>query len=132
MREIKFRAFHKEQKRMFEVGAISFELKKVFQKDGLSWRFDEVELMQFTGLHDKNGKKIWENDIVKLSFPSGELAFIKWEQSECKFVAYRRWSSQYGATLHVCGNYLLRNDFYADFEIIGNIWDNPELIKETT
>ena len=79
---------------------------------------------QFTGLYDKNGKEIYEGDIIR-SFDSNDdaiLHYIVWE--EARFVALykgRNFSSK-------C---FLKQDWLDEFdkEVIGNIHDNPELLK---
>lgn len=80
-------------------------------------------LGQFTGLTDKNGKKIFEGDIVKR-----ELTYITIE-------AYISWDTKYLQYRLICingkhkGNYWWLTSNSEDYELIGNIYDNPELLE---
>ncbi len=70
---------------------------------------------QFTGLTDKNGKKIFEGDCVEYK---EEIGVIEYHDQEAMFiVAFDTWLSDFD---HLYGH---------DVEIIGNIHDNPELMK---
>lgn len=80
---------------------------------------------QFTGLHDKNGRKIWENDIVSEDFSNykGVIRFSEFESLELKNV---------GFNIEWYGGIYYRQDltYWADkCEIIGSAIDNPELLK---
>lgn len=124
MREIKFRAWDNYSKSMVYVG---------FSIPNDGWRkiegdknFD-LELMQFTGLLDKNGKEIYEGDIVKAFHPT-ELAEIKvagevaWNP-ESKNYMYAGWYIK-PLNKHVV---LMAGD--VEYEIIGNLYENPDLLK---
>ena len=87
-----------------------------------SMRTDEVEpetVGQYTGLTDKNGKKIFDGDIVEC-VSGGEQAVISWlKYSACFGLSFDGWC---------CGfdDY----DFSPnDFKVIGNIHDNPEILQ---
>ena len=84
---------------------------------------DEKTLCQFTGLCDKNGKRIWENDVVWLVYNGEEHIYqIVWDNSELDFKATNG-EENYGSNFE----YLLCCD---ESEVIGNIFDNRELLQE--
>ena len=86
-------------------------------KDQL-FRCDGNTLCQYTGLTDKNGKKIWENDIVRNE--KGDIGVVQWFEEHAAFMIWNK-------TKHyVC--YLAENDF-SKIEIAGNIFDNAELLE---
>lgn len=114
MREIKFRAWDKEQEKMYYVPAIYFSLKVAalgMGKDSIEVGFDNVELMQYTGLKDKNGKEIYEGDIVEW--------FTKGNEKERAQVSWWSYPGHWG---------WWPNNIYS-MEVIGNIYENPELLK---
>lgn len=84
---------------------------------------DPKTLCQFTGLCDKNGKRIWENDVVWLVCDGKEHIYqIVWDNSELDFKATKG-EENYGTNYE----YLLCCD---EIEVIGNIFDNKELLQE--
>lgn len=84
------------------------------------WEYAEIDpdtLCQYTGLTDKNDKKIWENDIVEL--PDGEGYFTcEWEEGTARFVM-----NGDGLTVD------FDNYWSYQTEVAGNIFDNPELLE---
>lgn len=65
---------------------------------------------QFTGLCDKNGKKIFEGDIVES--PNGTQGFIEWQNAECAFL------------VNIGDDWQTMDD--CPYEVIGNIYDKGE------
>ena len=126
MREIKFRAWHKEKKIMGEVLGIDILHKEIFfsNEDVDCYEhtdFKDIELMQYTGLKDKNEKEIYEGDIVKLRANHG-IGVIKYSDEWGAFVVeYIK-----PRPLVVLG----MNYYKEDIEVIGNIYENSELLGE--
>lgn len=119
---LRFRAWLKEDKEMIEVEEIHFYKGEFdFIGDGITWmcKSNDCVLMQSTGLRDKNGKEIFEGDIVKMAKNVySELTY--YEVVRHRGGAYRLESKRYGCELW------LR---HTDCEIAGNIWENPELLE---
>ena len=97
---------------------------------------DTSTICQFTGLKDKKGKLIWENDIVRFQFDNDDCPFpnkdIKKRIGKVFFSDFRAsWSIAMGRNGSKCFN----NDLFKyvqngnRVEIIGNIFDNPELLE---
>lgn len=131
MREIKLRVWDKTRKMMFEAVAYYPTLKSVDviykYKDGVSNKVnlygDTFELMQYTGLKDKNGKEIFEGDICTYNKYTKESG--RKEHSEPKVIFWDE--SKAGFEINPKGNYQA-GLFYWEYEIIGNIYENPELL----
>lgn len=122
----RYRAWMKSLKWMCDVTNISFDSKFVDicqQGDTeryteMSVEFDEITLMQSTGLKDKNGKEIFEGDIVKMSKDVySEPTY--YEVVRHRGGAYRLESKQHGCELW------LR---HTDCEVVGNVYENKELL----
>ena len=112
MREFKFRAWDYE-KREF-VGTIGYI--GLLNKEGkISFILSKILVFQqYTGLKDRNGKEIYEGDIIEID--DTELV-IEWENSICGFIAGEKHNSA------LCKN---RKD---DTKVIGNIYENSNLLK---
>ena len=117
---MEFRAWDLEDKGMFDVLEINLSGQHVTYFDGAPRDREypeEIVLMQYTGLKDKNGKEIYEGDILNGDFPD----VVFWDNDR--------------------GQWGLRNSENPDDtlweikrdnnpEIIGNIYENPELLEE--
>jgi len=117
MREIKFRAWDKEQKKMsFFVGI--FHDLSIFNTNNNPKNF---ELMQFTGLKDKNGKEIYEGDIVE--FIGHKNRVVSWTPDDHH---YAGWYAIGG----IRSLPIYSGKEPNTIEVIGNIYENPELISK--
>lgn len=164
MREIKFRAWNRSKNRMETVNLIKwFELQysqvstrfndkqtgKIIddwhaygQEDGA----DNVILMQYIGLHDKNGKDIYEGDIFKFddeiwsscytdcgteynSFKTHEqYASVEFMYGKFDLINFKYHDSQVCADLNE-NDEMAFYEFASENEVVGNIYENPELLK---
>lgn len=134
----KFRAYAKRLDRMMEVTVVDFEEQKVellVARDGsltsaIGVPFDDIELMQSTGLFDKNGVEIFEGDVVQYvdaSYINGtfEDTFVNTgvvEFSQGMFTISNREAVEIDDLL---------DGSTWDVEVIGNIYENPELVEVT-
>lgn len=118
-REFKFRAWIKSNERMeYCIGVNPFY---VTDCDRLNWKYEEVELMQYSGIKDKNEKEIYEGDIVKWKFKRCWKTEVHISQ-----VIWDDFYSSYKLTLRG-DNAKMRKDI--EYEIIGNIYKNPDLLE---
>lgn len=119
----RFRAWDKEFKEMVQVDALVFDeqIIKATYKNGNIVKEDlkNYVLMQSTGLRDKNGKEIFEGDVVKMA-KNVYSEPTYYEVVRHRGGAYRLESKQYGCELW------LR---HTDCEIAGDIYENPELVE---
>ena len=130
-RKIKFRYFDNTQKKMFtreELKNDSKLLDALYVTDLIVDKHD-IEIMQFTGLKDKNDKEIYEGDIIRISKVLDYDNFVT--DVYFKDSAYRyRHNDGSGSVLP---RYTKKVKGYEkvteDFEIIGNIYENKELLE---
>lgn len=108
-----------------------FEPTTIFYSSGETDGWCEVDpstICQCTGLKDKNGKLIWENDIVKRSYClySSEAKYE--ERENCGIVKYDKEYARFGYQCSVFAM-LSESKKHDTIEVIGNIFDNPELLE---
>ena len=125
MRDIKFRAWDKMNKCMFDLYLCSIN-KKGEEIKTLNDFIKEVQedgsvVMQFTGLADKNGKEIYEGDIVKI--------IMKWEDDRIGLVKWIKNETMFSIDVYDMGLHSLSFSGSAveGIKIIGNLYENPEL-----
>lgn len=129
--KLKFRAWHRELGRMMLIKNMWFqddkveelELNDTVMNDFITAYPDEIELMQSTGLKDKNGKEVFVGDIIKCTRGCPHEVYLE---------------KEYGGTyiggmpaIYLKG--LLSGYAWTEHEeIIGNIYENPELLEDLT
>jgi len=126
----KFRAWDKHGQKMFANDELIIWNGNVYANDSKKltcnnlkgWSIDDEYLMQSTGLKDKNGKEIFEGDILDYK---GRKALVRWHGSYASFI-YRFVDELQKRNTEWKPLYLA----YMKCEIIGNIYENPELLED--
>ena len=130
----KFRAWHIHKQIMCEVIRIDFEQEIVtldLETDDdeyywmeTDWNFSDVEIMQYTGCRDKNGIEIYEGDVIKDKYD--KIWLVQWYVGA--FVITNKIPDSDGqTTTYSHFSNVSNHHFY--FEVIGNMWKNPELLE---
>ena len=126
----KFRAWDKHSQKMFANDELLIWNNNVYANDSKKltcnnlkgWSIDDEYLMQSTGLRDKNGKEIFEGDILDYK---GRKALVRWHGSYASFI-YRFVDELQNRKTEWKPLYLA----YMKCEIIGNIYENPEFLED--
>jgi uncharacterized phage protein (TIGR01671 family) len=144
--EIKFKVWDKKNKKMIDFGDIEFLITGGYHQlsfpdsdaDPEGWEkwsiYDDYDFLQFTGLYDKNDKEIYRGDVllssgldktinIKQKILKGRKSpmFVLFKDGSFKLKKENKRSRKY----NLFGGLILR----FQFEVIGNIYENPELIK---
>ncbi|MEC0719693.1 YopX family protein [Bacillus haynesii] len=130
MREIKFRAWNKELKKF----VYSRDVVMILEEDGTldihetsHWDqdfenvSDEIVLLQYTGLKDKNGREIYEGDVVKginfnMTRPQRFIGEVEYSYNGYTVKGVKQYTG-------------LRSELNINFEVIGDVYRNPELLE---
>lgn len=142
-RVINFRAWDRENKKMqwpceISIGELQGSpIHRTFEQGSIETCppnpgvIEDYELMQFTGLLDKNGKEIYEGDVIRINnlvenWKRGEPEF-DWRVLRVWWNRYT-WSLQNEVIARPLTDYDLRTLEPYELEVIGNIYENPDLI----
>jgi len=156
-REMKFRAWIPNTGWLADGFSIAMDGTEWYDDNGHSWPLSQLELMQFTGLKDKNGKEIYEGDIVKFAVKrklcdfcaskeiSSELKYASstfcphcgTKVKDIDFITVAEVVFDKGGFAYKWSNeesyyqswQTFINEIYLEWtEVIGNIYENPELL----
>lgn len=127
----KFRAWDKNKNKMYQVRGINFDNEdlwlKINETQIMGANLFEVELMQYTGLKDKNGKEIYKGDIVECKCGNtGKTILRQVEYIGVSFCTKNgSFYNQKTKQREYC--YIPLKPYV---KVVGNIYENPELLKE--
>ena len=146
----KYRMWNRITSTMHHVEGLYFDSEEIQYKDEVGIlrfiKFENTILMQSTGLHDKNGKEIFEGDILKFNdewsdycyegYVDGStegINFVEIIRETTCFTFGKFQTSDSSLLYFMRDEYLSFEDLITDkdfeFEIIGNIYENPELLE---
>lgn len=140
MRDIRFKAWikpiqifaNRQYGYMINVSVINFEEKWVSDDEGTVYEFHEIELMQYTGLKDKKGVKIYEGDVLKRTYLDGmfgrtHIGEVVYDKEYARYVISKPQKYTEPKTEDIRNTLSDRNTY----EVIGNIHNNPDLLGRT-
>ena len=127
MREFKMKAWLKKEKKMVSIIGIDLNYQYIrysddgnlFKDDYKIAEFKDIELLQFTGAKDKAGQEVYEADVIKFNDGIDDIyGLISYDDEDAVYcVSYEN------VTEHLL-------NMAGDFEIVGNIFENPDLHEQ--
>ena len=127
MREFKMTAWLKKEKKMVSIIGIDLNYQYIrysddgnlFKDDYKIAEFKDIELLQFTGAKDKAGQEVYEADVIKFNDGIDDIyGLISYDDEDAVYcVSYEN------VTEHL-------SNMAGDFEIVGNIFENPDLHEQ--
>jgi uncharacterized phage protein (TIGR01671 family) len=122
MKTIKFRIYDKQNNKIIESGATPSMLKSFFEHTAVLHTKEEMPYLQFTGLLDRNGKEIYEGDIIKGMFSlSGKMGVVKYFKKYAGF----GFTTEYWEKM----DFNFKNNDLSRYKVVGNVYENPELLS---
>lgn len=127
MKELKIKAWLKKEKKMVSIIGIDFNYEYIryteddnlFNSDYKVAEFKDIELLQFTGLKDNGGQELYEADVIKFNDGVDDIYGL---------ISYDDEDGAYRVSYENITEHLLERE--GDFEIVGNIFENPDLHEQ--
>ena len=127
MKELKIKAWLKKEKKMVSIIGIDFNYEYIkyteddnlFNENYKTAAFKDIELLQFSGAKDKAGQELYEADVIKFNDGIDDIyGLISYDDEDAVYcVSYEN------VTEHL-------SNMAGDFEIVGNIFENPDLHEQ--
>lgn len=134
MRQIKFRAWDRTTQEMIDADSWYFSDQFEPFVDSVTNAQQRHDIMQYTGLHDKHGKEVYEGDIVRIANYETEWKLSEpdfdWRVFEIQWNRYT-WAYNNSVIYSPLSDYDTRTSEPYDIEVIGNIYENPELLEQS-
>ena len=121
--ETRYNTYH-DGYRIIDKDGINYDELDYYEPSFISYVIDKSTICQCTGLKDKNGKLIWENDIVRDD--NGNIYKAFWQDRYYQF----SWICVKSDKLPIGAKWYFWSIRSYEIEVIGNIFDNPELMHE--
>jgi len=127
MKELKIKAWLKKEKKMVSIIGIDFNYEYIryteddnlFNSDYKVAEFKDIELLQFTGLKDNGGQELYEADVIKFNDGVDDIYGL---------ISYDDEDGTYRVSYENITEHLSERE--GDFEIVGNIFENPQLHEQ--
>ena len=127
MKEFKMKAWLKKEKKMVAIIGIDFNYEYIryteddnlFNSDYKTAEFKDIELLQFSGVKDKGGQELYEADVIKFNDGIDDIYGL---------ISYDDEDGTYRVSYENITEHLSERE--GDFEIVGNIFENPDLHEQ--
>jgi uncharacterized phage protein (TIGR01671 family) len=125
MRELKFRAWDPEEKKMYDIQSIDFARQQFWvQHDLCSYSFGVVPILEYIGRQDRKGKDIYEGDIVRINHPDDRTGNFT------NAIGEVFWWDEEAAWHHTNNHGRPPKRMWDYVEVLGNRYQNPELLPQ--